>query len=109
MQIASATISRVDWDVANTGAWIEDTFDFGTVDYTLASGRYLGVKIVVNNGLAADAMWLAYDVTTSPSKLMVTTVSNAAPTGSVTINNTTPVQGDVLTASNTLADADGIG
>ncbi|MEZ6059075.1 MAG: cadherin-like domain-containing protein [Planctomycetaceae bacterium] len=34
---------------------------------------------------------------------------NDAPTGSVTIDNTTPAQGDTLTASNTLADADGLG
>ncbi len=107
-EIASATITRADWDVANTGTWIEETFDFGTVDYTLTAGRYLGVKIVVNNGLAADAMWLAYDVTSSPSRLTVTTAPNTAPTGSVTIDNTTPAQGDVLTASNTLADADGL-
>ena len=78
-EIANATITRADWDVANTGSWIEDTFDFGNVDYALAAGRYLGVKIVVNNSLAADAMWLAYDVTTSPSRLTVTTILNDAP------------------------------
>ncbi|MGB5539518.1 MAG: DUF2341 domain-containing protein [Gammaproteobacteria bacterium] len=33
---------------------------------------------------------------------------NDAPTGSVTIDNTTPAEGDLLTASNTLADADGL-
>jgi VCBS repeat-containing protein len=33
---------------------------------------------------------------------------NNAPTGSVTIDNTTPAQGDTLTASNTLADVDGL-
>ena len=79
IEIASDTITRADWDADNTGSWIEDTFNFGTVDYTLAADRYLGVKIVVNNGLAADGMWLAYDVTTSPSKLTVTAI-NTAPT-----------------------------
>jgi hypothetical protein len=34
---------------------------------------------------------------------------NDAPTGSVTIDDTTPTQGQTLTASNTLADADGLG
>ncbi|MDS4012894.1 MAG: cadherin-like domain-containing protein, partial [Candidatus Accumulibacter sp.] len=34
---------------------------------------------------------------------------NDAPTGSVTIDDTTPAQGQTLTASNTLADADGLG
>jgi hypothetical protein len=33
---------------------------------------------------------------------------NDAPTGSVLINNATPAEGDTLTASNTLADADGL-
>ena len=33
---------------------------------------------------------------------------NNAPTGSVTIDNTTPAEGDTLTASNTLADVDGL-
>lgn len=35
--------------------------------------------------------------------------TNNAPTGAVTINDTTPTVGQVLTASNTLADADGLG
>ena len=34
---------------------------------------------------------------------------NDAPTGSVTISNMTPIQGDTLTAANTLADLDGMG
>ena len=34
---------------------------------------------------------------------------NDAPTGSVTIDDTTPTQGQTLTASNTLADVDGLG
>ena len=33
---------------------------------------------------------------------------NAAPTGIVAIDNTTPAEGDILTANNTLADADGL-
>ncbi|WP_300329058.1 DUF4347 domain-containing protein, partial [Accumulibacter sp.] len=37
------------------------------------------------------------------------TATNDAPTGSVTIDDTTPAQGQTLTASNTLADADGLG
>jgi len=107
-EIANATVTRADWDAANTGTWIEDTFDFGVVDYALNAGRFLGVKIVVNNGLAADAMWLAYDVTGSPSRLTVVSAPNSEPTGSVNIDNTNPAQGDVLTASNSLADADGL-
>ena len=107
-EITNTTVTRDDWDVANAGTWIEDTFDFGTVDYTLNAGRYLGVKITVNNGLAADAMWLAYDVTSSPSSLTVTCVPNTEPSGGVKIDNMNPAQGNVLTVSNSLADADGL-
>ena len=35
--------------------------------------------------------------------------TNDAPTGSVSINDTTPTQGQTLTAANTLSDADGLG
>ena len=34
---------------------------------------------------------------------------NDAPTGAVSIDTTTPAEGDTLTASNTLADEDGLG
>ena len=34
---------------------------------------------------------------------------NDAPTGNVTIDNPTPAEDDVLTATNTLADEDGVG
>ncbi len=44
---------------------------------------------------------------TSAQTAAVTNV-NDAPTGSVTIDNATPAEGDTLTASNTLADADGL-
>ncbi len=67
-EIASATITRSDWDVADSGTWIEDTFNFGNVTYNLGAGRYLGVKVVVND----NDMWLAYDATTQPSRLDVT-------------------------------------
>ncbi len=43
----------------------------------------------------------------SANTAAVTNVNNA-PTGSVTIDNTTPAEGDTLTASNTLADIDGL-
>jgi len=46
----------------------------------------------------------AYSSATASCSLFV----NALPTGSVTIDNTTPAQGDLLTASSTLADPDGL-
>ncbi|HEY0720785.1 MAG TPA: FecR domain-containing protein, partial [Gammaproteobacteria bacterium] len=36
-------------------------------------------------------------------------ILNALPTGAVTLDNTTPTQGDTLTVSNNLADIDGLG
>ena len=40
---------------------------------------------------------------------MAASATNHAPTGTVTINDTTPTQGQILTAANTLNDADGLG
>ena len=73
-EIASATISRADWDVTDSGTWIEDTFDFGNVSYSLASGRFLGVKIIVD-GASTDDMWFAYDATSYQSRLEFATSS----------------------------------
>jgi len=41
--------------------------------------------------------------------LEITTIGNSPPIGIVAINDTTPRQGQILTASNTLTDADGLG
>ena len=70
----------------------------------------------VNNGIIIGSPDGGGDVVTydssegaTPPTLVITyTGGNSAPTGSVTIDNTTPAQGDTLTAANTLADADGL-
>ena len=69
IEIASATVARADWDAGDTGTWIEDSFDFGDVDYTLGQGRHLGVKIIVD-GAAGDDMWVAVDSVATPSRLV---------------------------------------
>ena len=79
-EIASANLSRADWDIANSGSWIEDTLDFGNVNYTLANDRYVGVKIIVD-GNSDDHMWFAYDEVSLDSKLEVT-LADQAPTAS---------------------------
>jgi len=66
--IASATVTRGDWDTNDTGTWIEDTFDFGSVSYVIPSGRSLGLKIVVPVS-AGDDMWFAYGTMTYASRL----------------------------------------
>lgn len=78
--IATATVTRSDWDTANSGTWIETTFNFGYIDHTVASNRSLGVIIVVGNG-SGDDMWFAYDATQTPSALHITEPpANVAPT-----------------------------
>src|SRR5439155_1089007 len=66
VQIASATVTRPDWDVSDTGTWIQDTFNFGFVNYTLGPGKSVGFKLEVGPASGND-MWLAYDTTTYPA------------------------------------------
>ena len=66
--ISSVMHTRNPWDTASTGTWIQDTISFGSVSYTVASTRRLGVVIVVNNG-SGDDMLFAYGTTTYPSRL----------------------------------------
>jgi choice-of-anchor C domain-containing protein len=88
--IATSTITRGDWDVANTGSWINDTFNFGNINYTLGAGRFLGVKIIVS-GASADDMFFAYDTSTQGANLSMNASPNSVVTsttnGGVTINS----------------------
>ena len=78
------------------------TFAGGSVTYT-PNGNFNGsdsftYTVSDGNGGTATA---TVSVTVNPV--------NDAPTGAVSINDTTPMQGQLLSASNTLADADGLG
>src|SRR5437667_235676 len=66
VQIASTTVTRADWDVGDTGTWIQDTFNFGFVNYTLGPGKAVGFKVMVGAASGGD-MWFAYDTTTYPA------------------------------------------
>src|SRR5206468_437318 len=57
---------RADWDVGDTGTWIQDTFNFGFVNYTLGPGKAVGFKVMVGAASGGD-MWFAYDTTTYPA------------------------------------------
>jgi serralysin len=63
----------------------------------------------------SGAVTFNYDVVDSKGAGVAATRSlilanvNDAPTGSVTLSNTTPTQGQTLTVTNTLTDADGLG
>ena len=92
--IASATVSRADWDATDSGTWIEDTFDFGSVSYQLANDRYLGVKIIVD-GTSQDDIWLAYDATANPSQLIYAGGANNAVNDAATTDEDTAVVIDV--------------
>ncbi|MEJ1390140.1 MAG: cadherin-like domain-containing protein [Candidatus Sedimenticola sp. (ex Thyasira tokunagai)] len=66
------------------------------------------------NGVSYDSFGFSVNDGTEDSGATYTitidvTAVNDAPTGTVTIDNMTPTEGDVLTAGNTLADADGMG
>ncbi|URQ92795.1 Ig-like domain-containing protein [Pseudoalteromonas sp. SCSIO 43101] len=65
----------------------------------------VGAQITVNASYT-DEGGTAESVTSSPTALVNNT--NDAPTGSVSISGK-PIQGETLTASNNLADADGLG
>ncbi|HMX23820.1 MAG TPA: hypothetical protein PKA11_12720, partial [Accumulibacter sp.] len=54
-----------------------------------------------------DALGTAESVSSAATAAVANV--NDAPTGSVTIDDTTPTQGQTLTASNSLADVDGLG
>lgn len=57
--IATAQVVRSDWDVADTGTWIVERFDFGVVKRPVTKGLRLGVMLHVPSGSAED-MWVAY-------------------------------------------------
>ncbi|MEJ1436567.1 MAG: hypothetical protein RPU61_04550 [Candidatus Sedimenticola sp. (ex Thyasira tokunagai)] len=66
------------------------------------------------NGVSYDSFGFSVNDGTEDSLATYTitidvTAVNDAPTGTVTTDNMTPTEGDVLTAGNTLADADGMG
>ena len=75
-----------------------------TSTYTLTQAE-VG-KLITVEASYTDGQGTA-EVVASAATAAVANV-NDAPTGSVTINGT-PSQGDILTATNTLADADGLG
>ncbi len=64
--------------------------------------------VVVGNYIITTVTDSLNQTSTYSNNLQATAPGNSDPTGSVTIDNTSPDQGDTLTASNTLADADGL-
>ena len=82
--------------IAIAGATVS-TYTLGDADV----GRQISVEASY-----ADAHGTAESVTSTSSTAVVNV--NDLPTGSVAIDNMTPLEGETLTASDTLADADGL-
>ncbi|KGM41169.1 hypothetical protein JY96_16965 [Aquabacterium sp. NJ1] len=103
---ASDNIADADGMGAITYHWLRDGVDTGTTGST-----YLLADADVGTTISAQAAYTdghgTAETVTSAATVAVANV-NDAPTGSVTIAGT-PTQGQTLTASNNIADADGMG
>ncbi len=64
--INSTTLTSTPW--ASSAGWVQKTLSFGAVNHTVASGRLLELKLIVDNN-SEDDMWLAYDTTSYGSAL----------------------------------------
>ncbi|MFQ5967205.1 MAG: hypothetical protein ACE5MI_06295 [Acidimicrobiia bacterium] len=72
--VATGTVTADPWS-GGSSTWVEHTLDFGTVSYTVAAGRVLAVKVVVDDTPADDDMWFAYDTVDYQSRLNINTSS----------------------------------
>ena len=109
-QTLTASNSLADLDGLGT---ISYQWQRGGVDIVGATGAtYVTSQADVGSTLRVVASYTdgqgTAESVTSANTAAVANV-NDAPTGSVTIDDTTPTQGQTLTASNTLADLDGLG
>ena len=104
---ASNTLADIDGLGPFTYQWKRGVNNVGTnsASYVLSQsdvGKTMTVTISYTDGGGEP------ESKTSAATAAVTNV-NDAPTGSVTINDTTPAENQTITASNTLADIDGLG
>ncbi|MEQ9408343.1 MAG: Ig-like domain-containing protein, partial [Fuerstiella sp.] len=103
---ASNTLADADGMGTITYTWKADGSTVGTGATYVVTESEVGTVITVE---ASYTDGHGTNETVSSAATAAVTNVNDAPTGSVTIDNTTPAQGDTLTASNTLTDADGMG
>ena len=64
VSIASGSLDFTPWNTGPT--WTERTMDLGAVNYTIATGRTLRIKLVTGPD-SGDAIWFAYDTSSYPS------------------------------------------
>ncbi|MFZ2724877.1 MAG: FG-GAP-like repeat-containing protein [Methylococcaceae bacterium] len=101
------TLSDSDGLGAISYIWLANNVSVGTGTSYKPSNNDVGktIKVIANY---TDAFGHAESVS-SASTSAVTALPNHAPTGTVTISDTTPQQGQVLTVTHNLADVDGLG
>jgi len=67
-EIVNGTLTATPWDPGATGTWVNRLLEIPSVDYTLAAGHQLELKVIVGTGSGGD-MWLAYDTASYDSVL----------------------------------------
>ena len=105
---ASNTLADEDGLGAISYQWQRDGVDIAGA----TNATYTTVQADVGAALTVVASYTdAYGTAESVASTATAAVTNVndPPTGAVSIDNTTPAEGDVLSASNTLADEDGLG
>ncbi len=102
LSLASGTLTHSGGTVVNNGDTLTAA-ELNTLIYTPAADA-TGSPLATFDFTVNDA---GAGVVAAQMGVNVTAV-NDAPTGNVTINNMTPAEGDTLTVSNTLVDADGL-
>ena len=79
-EITNGTLTANPWDVGATGTWVNRLLEIPSVDYTLAAGHQLELKVIVGSG-SGDDMWLAYDTPVYDSVLRLAGQRDAEPGG----------------------------
>ncbi|MDX2467480.1 MAG: hypothetical protein QNL12_09210 [Acidimicrobiia bacterium] len=82
-----------------SGSWTSKTLSFGNVDYTIAAGRVLVLKVVVRDN-SDDDMWFAYDSAAYPSSLSLE-LAAAPPTTTTTLGPPPPTTTTTVTSTTT--------
>ena len=100
----TARLDLSSWNIGVAG-WVQRTIDFGAVSATIAAGRTLELKLVVDNDSATN-MWFAYATTTYSSALSTYTPRIGCATFGTTAG--TPLYGaKILTVENGTTVFDG--
>ncbi|MCH7740540.1 MAG: hypothetical protein IIC93_10410, partial [Chloroflexi bacterium] len=70
-EIGNVTVSADPWDTGASGAFVSKTAQITGLNYTVAAGNQLEVKVIVGAG-SGDDMWFAYDTRSYPSSITIT-------------------------------------